>query len=144
MTEGYERFQTPVQGEAFQSEYDIDSDEIQDLIERGVAPVKVFSAIDLSSAGTYLMNEPGYGFVFYAADSVTGAKYTDAYIGVAVNQGDASQESTIFPAKTGRGYRGAFSKLFLKWPADSSGTYVVKFYVFKSKQYPWIGGEEAS
>ncbi len=144
------RFQTPEQGVEYDNEYDIPSSEIQDLISRGVAPVKVLRTItggqlDLASAGTLLLDpEPGYGFAFYVVNTATGLKYSEALITVYINRGDAQDLRLGFPAKPNRGYRGAFNKLYLVWPADTSGTYEVAFYIFKSRQYPWIGGQECN
>lgn len=140
-----DRFQTPTDA-PYESEYDIPSNEIQDMIERAVAPIKVITnQINLASAGTLaLPSEIGYGFAMYAVSTSTGRKYIDALINVNVNQADNTQLSSIFPCKSGRGFRGAFSKLFLQWAADTSGTYTVYFIIFKSRQYPWQGGSEAS
>ncbi len=139
-----ERFEQAPQGEQFKSEYDIDSAMLADLLGRGVAPLKVITQIDLSSAGTLaLPSEAGFGFVMYAEDASTKAKYAEALVNVSINQVDNVDQRAIFPAKSGRGFYGSFSKLFLQWPADSSGTYNVYFIIFKSRKYPWIGGLEA-
>lgn len=140
------RFERPIQGKNFTSEYDLPSDEVWDIQNRGVGPVKVItqSQINLAKAGTLFLNESGYGFVFYVQNATTGEIYTEARIDTYVNAGDSSDPSRAFPGKTGRGYFGAFQQLFLSWPQDSSGTYNVSFVIFKSKQYPWIGGEEAT
>lgn len=138
------RFNTPVQGREVCNEYDIPSDEIQDLIARSVSPLQVYTDINLAVAGTKSIDVPGYGFVLYAINVATGRKYSEVFCNVAVNRGDLTDAKVIFPAKGGRGFRGAFSRLFLSWPADLSATYQVYFIVFKSREYPWVGGEEAS
>lgn len=137
------RFNGSIQGEDFSSEYDLPSDEIADIQNRGVGPIRVITSISLAAAGTLLLNEVGHGFALYAQDAVTGAIYTEAFINCYVNAGDASDPSRNFPLKCGRGFVGNFQKLFLSWPIDSSGTYSVSLVIFKSRNFPWIGGEEA-
>lgn len=139
------RYEIHDQGQEFESEYDIPTAETIDVEARGIGPVKVFTQpqINLATGGTLFINEPGYGFILYAQNASNGKIYEEAFMNVFVNRGDASDTSVAFPCKSGRGYVGAFEKLFLQWPLDSSGTYNLTFVVFKSKLYPWTGGEEA-
>lgn len=139
------RFNPAVQGEQVASEYDIPSEEIHDILNRGVSPIKVFTEaqINLAAAGTLVIDEPGYGFVWFA-QTAAGVKYSEGLINVFINKRDSTELTSRFPSKPNRGYAGGFSRLFLQWPADASGVYKVVFYVFKSRQYPWIGGQECS
>lgn len=137
------RFQQPLQGGEVKSEYDIPSWELQDLISRAPDCVKVFR-LNLTAGGTLAINEPAFGFCLYGFNTAGGAKYTDAFVNVAVNS-DGSDPSKIFPAKTGRGYRGIFTSLSLTWPADtSSATLAAHFVLYKSRRTPWQGGEQAT
>jgi len=141
-----QRFEEMPQGEQFASEYDFDSDEVWDVQNRGVAPVQVVTEaqINLAVAGTLNLPGLGYGFALYVQNAASGAVYQEALVNVSVNAQDNSDPSRVFPCKCGRGYIGAFQNLFLQWPADTSGTYQVRFVIFKSDNYPWIGGEEAT
>jgi hypothetical protein len=140
-----ERFITRNPGEQFKSEYDFSDAEINDLILRQPGVVKVLQSgrVDLSTAGTVLLDEPGYGFVFYAYSATTGKKAPEVFIQVFVGQYDDTTLTAAFPAKTGRGFRGSFPRLFLKWPAQVADTYNVVGYIFKTHRMPWIGGIEA-
>lgn len=138
------RFETPDQGCEYESEYDFPSSEIWDIQNRGVSPVKVISNIDISKIGIMWINEPGEAFVFRCTDKTTGLIYQEALINVYVNAGDASDPTRNFPAKPQRGFNGSFQSLYLTWPADASGSYNISFIIYKSKNYPWIGGVEAT
>ena len=137
------RFEVSRQGEQFESEYDIASDEIADIQNRGVAPVKIITPINLSIAGQISINESGYGFVLYVTDS-NGADYPEGFSNVFINQQDASDPVANFPAKHNRGFIGSFTRLFLSWPGDVTAEYTATLVIFKSKNMPWIGGNEAT
>jgi hypothetical protein len=138
----YERFIKPVEGVEFPSEYDLPSDEIQDLVQRQPNAVTV-KTVSLATAGRMTINEPGFGFVMYGFSTVDNSKYSEAFCNVAINS-DGNDLSRVFPCKTGRGFRGSFSSLTLFWPADpNASTNSFYFIIFKSRKYPWIGGLEA-
>lgn len=137
-----DRFEPVFQGAPYPSEYDIRTPEIADIQNRGVGPVRIVTNIDLSSAGSLSVNEVGYGFACYVQNATSGAILPEALLNVYVNTKDASDSSRAFPTKCGRGYHGAFQHLYLTWPAQTAGT--VSFVIFKSRQYPWTGGEEAT
>lgn len=138
------RFNGQIQGDQFQSEYDIPSDEVADIQNRGVGPVRVYTNINLAVAGSLNVPEIGHGFALYVQNVATGAIYTEAFINCYVNAKDASDSSRNFPLKCGRGFVGSFQNLYLTWPADTSATYTVSLVIYKSKLYPWTGGEEAT
>lgn len=139
-----ERFKRPNPGEPYPSEYDISSDEIADLIQRNPRTVSVRD-YSLAAAGTDLIREAGFGFVIYGYSTVDKSKYSEAFMLIAPDRDDCvTDTSRAFPAKTGRGFHGPFSKLAVKWPADpNAATNSVKLIIFKSPTYPWIGGLEA-
>lgn len=137
------RFNTPAQGRPYDSEYDMPSDEIWDIQNRGISPIKTINNINLGIAGKMSVNEPGLGFVFYAIDLVTGKIYSEALINVYVNANDNSDVTRKFPAKPNRGFVGAFQSLYLEWAADTNSTYAINFVIFKSSEVPWMGGTEA-
>ena len=139
------RHETPTPGDPFKSEYDISSQEIDDLVKRAPIPVNIFT-VNLDAAGTLIINDPGYGFVVYGFKRLDGSKYAAAFVQIAVDQIDTlSDPSRVFPAKGGRGFYGFFSKLAVSWPTDPNGPgNSAQIVVFKSKQYPWTGGKEAT
>lgn len=139
------RFEKPTPGDQIRSEYDIDSAELADLISRNPRTISK-RVISLATAGTLLINEPGFGFVAYGFSTLDKSKYAEAYIQVGIGMDEClSDPSRVFPCKTGRGFRGEFSKLALSWPADpNASTNSLVFVVFKSRKYPWIGGLEAT
>ena len=137
------RFQSPIQGKQFDNEYDIDTDEIADIQNRGVSPVKIFSITDRDHTGTLFLNEPGYGFVMYFK-KYSGAVSPEGFCNIYVNQGDATDPLANFPAKHNRGFIGAFSRLFLSWPTGGGDGDTAVLVIFKSKNMPWIGGNEAT
>lgn len=127
----------------FASEYDIPSAELQDLIGRDPTAYTVKIIPIGLSAGRLTIKEPGYGFVLWGFSTTNQAKYTEAFVNVAINS-DGSNPSVVFPAKTGRGYRGSFTSLELFWPQDPvASTNAAYFVIFKSKKMPWMGGLEA-
>lgn len=137
------RFHTPKRMNEFESEYDIPSEELQDLIARQPSVVTVKNLAIGAAAGRLTINEPGFGFVLYGYNTQNNAKYSEAFCNVAVNS-DGSDISKIFPAKTGRGFRGAFTTLTLFWPQDPIAvTNAAWFVIFKSRKMPWMGGLEA-
>lgn len=139
------RFVSQEQGEEFENEYDLPTSETMDVQNRGIGPVRVVNegSINLGSALTLDLSEIGYGFALYVQNKSTGKIIEEALINVYVNAGDGSDPTRAFPCKCGRGYVGAFQRLYLSWPAHTGGPFSVNFVVFKSKLYPWIGGEEA-
>lgn len=138
------RFTGSVQGQEFESEYDLPTDEIWDIQNRGIGPIRIYNNINLAAAGSLNVQEIGYGFALYAQNASTGLIYTEAFVNCYVNTKDASDPSRNFPLKCGRGYIGSFQHLYLNWPADTSDTYNVQLVIYKSCHYPWTGGEEAT
>ena len=132
------RFERPIEGQEFESEYDFPSSEIQDLIGRCPVPVSVIK-IDLGTAGTRQITEPGEGFSLFAFDTA-GAKATEAFIKVGVSMRDTSDSSRCFPLKTSRGFVGSFPFLALEWSAQAG--LVGYLIIHKSKKMPWFGGNE--
>ncbi len=134
----YERFVRPVEGEEIPSEYDLQSWVINEPQWRNIAPIDV-RTIDLSVAGSLEISSPGYGFVMYGYNPASPSTIiADAYIAVRINY---DREEVEFPCKTNRGYVGAFTKLFLSWPAQPLiGNPTAEFRIFKSQRTPWQGG----
>ena len=135
MRQNYKRFVKPIEGVAYQSEYDMDSAVIQDPITRDTAPL-IVTTIDVSVAGTKILNIPGRAFVPYFFDlSSTNKERVDAgFVNVYMNTVYA--EGIPFPAKHNRGYRGSFTQLFLSWPAQANTA--VDFVILRSKYTPWM------
>lgn len=133
-----QRFLKPDEGRQYPSEYDLGSDELQDLISRNPDLAQVYT-ISLATAGSLILRTPGYGFAFYGYDSSNNI-YAEAYCQVFPNN-DGSDPTLGFPAKHGRGFVGAFAWCTVKWPADAN---FGKLYIFKSRLLPWQGGIEAT
>jgi len=139
------RFETPLAQTDFQSEYDISSSEIDDLQRRNPMPVKVLS-FQIDSAGTLNIPEPGYGFSIRGFVRSNNAKSPTAFVNVGVNMDDTiSDPSKVFPGKSGRGFFGFFTKLALSWPTDPNGPgNSIEIVIYKSKNFPHMGGREAT
>ncbi len=139
-----QRFNAPGPNAEFHSEYDIPSDEIQDLISRQPETCSIKIIPIGVAAGTLVLKEPGFGFVMWGFKTSTNAKYSEAFSNVSVNS-DGSDPSKIFPSKTGRGYRGSFTELYLSWPVDpNSALNSAYFIIFKSRKMPFMGGLEST
>jgi len=132
-----QRFKTPRQGEQVHSEYDIPSDEIQDLNSRDVGPL-VVTTIPLDSAGSMWLNTPGRAFVpyFFVENDTIKTRVKNGVCTVYVNQEDASNPSLGYPCKHNRGFRGSFSQVFITWPAQSNVS--MDFVILKSEYTPWM------
>lgn len=135
MRQNYQRFKKPIEGVAYESEYDISSETIQDPITRDTSPF-VVTTIDVSVAGTRILNVPGRAFVPYFYDPTTAnkARVDTGFVNVYLNVNYA--EGIAFPAKHNRGYRGSFTQLFLSWPAQANTA--LDFVVLRSKFTPWM------
>lgn len=141
---GQNRFQISDPNRQIVSPYDFDSNLIQDMKQRSVKPVKVYP-LNLGTAGSLLIDEPGYHFVIYGKESATGAVNTTASVRVWISQ-MSNDGSTPFPAKHARGFSGIYTSLYLEWDAQLSGGQPVlaDVIVFKSSERPWIDGESAT
>lgn len=136
-----DRFVQPVMGEVYDSEYDFPSDELADLNLRSPSPVSVGNKISLNTAGTLYIADSGEGFVFYGFNDADGSKAPEAFCQVCPSQNNNGDPAVTFPGKTGRGFRGSFTGLFLNWPSQVGVS--MHFYIFKSRKYPWTGGQES-
>lgn len=144
MNNNFDRFQKPIEGVDYGSEYDLSSEDILSPVLRNIPVVSTYT-FDLTVANTQtIINEPGTGFVIQGFDpsSPIEAKKLDAFINVAINS-DGNDGTKIYPGKTGRGYNGSFQKLTLSWPAQAANT-SARFIILKSKNQPWKGGLEAT
>lgn len=125
------------------SPYDQDSKLFEDLKQRGIKPVKVVT-IDLSVAGSRVLDEPGFHFVQWGFENSAGKPVnTTSLVQVLINQISDNGEEP-FPAKHARGFSGPFASLFLKWDAQLAGgstPVFCSFVIFKGAQEPWIDGE---
>lgn len=132
-----DRFQTPVQGKQYPSEYDIPSDLLADLLARDVATV-VVQTLNLATAGTFVLTTPGRGFVpyFWRTSSSNKARVATGIISVFIGTEAPTGFEDSFPAKHNRGFRGTFSKLYLSWNAQSDTS--VDFVIHRSKRTPWM------
>lgn len=132
-----DRFQAPVQGKQFQSEYDIPSDLIADLIARDVQCV-VVQTLNLATAGSFVLTTPGRGFVpyFWATSSSNKQRVLNGLVSVFIGTEAPTGFEDAFPAKHNRGFRGTFSKLYLSWNAQANTS--VDFIIHRSKRTPWM------
>lgn len=135
--QNYQRFIKPVEGEVFDSEYDIASAVIQDPITRDTSPL-VVTTIDLSVAGNRNLKIPGRAFVGYFFDnqSVNKERVVTGFVGVFINSNNTQPAVVPFPAKHNRGYRGSFTELYIEWPAQANVS--VDFVILRSKYTPWM------
>lgn len=141
---GQNRFQTANPNKQIDSPYDMDSALLTDLKQRGVRAVKVYQ-LNLGTAGALLIDEPGYHFVIYGRESVTGSVNTTIKVSAFINI-QSDDGSTPFPARHARGFSGPYGCLYLKWDAQlSAGIPILADVVlFKSSEQPWIDGESAT
>lgn len=142
------RFQTPDTLREINSPYDQDSKLFQDLIQRGIMPVKTWR-VSVATAGSLLIDEPGYHFVVYGDDGSVAtpvpAINTTIQLNAYINQ-RSSANGHPFPAKHARGFSGPFASLYFEWVAQAvmASTPFATIIVFKSKEKPWIDGESAT
>ncbi len=137
MDYGYKRFQAPVQGQQFGSEYDLASEMLIDLNQRGIAPLQVVT-LNLASAGTVLLANPGRAFVayFYQTGSAIKTQVTNGLVTCFINESNDSNSMVAFPTKHNRGFHGSFSQLFLKWGSQPGVS--VDLVILRSKRIPWM------
>lgn len=151
-----ERFKIPQtgpgQGKEYQSPYDVPSAELQDVIQRRLAPYEVVT-LDLSVAGVQEFKIPGQAIVAYGWETSDGFLRTvdttaslqmfleDTYpgpdplvLGAPIRAG--------FPLKHARGFRGPFSKFTLSWIAQSGVS--VDVVIHRFIDLPWIDGESCT
>lgn len=139
------RFETPNTLKEIYSPYDQDSKLFQDLIQRGIMPIKTWR-FSVAAAGSLLIDEPGFHFVIYGDDDAIAtavpAVDTTVQVNVYINQRSPAAGHS-FPAKHARGFSGPFSALYLEWVAQSvmASRPHATLVVFKSKERPWIDGE---
>lgn len=138
------RFEIADPNKQIVSPYDMDSRLITDLKQRTVKPVKVYP-INLGTAGSLLIDEPGFHFVIYGKESSTGAINTTIQVSVWINQ-QSNDGSNPFPARHARGFSGPFAQMFLQWEAQQSAgvDILADVVIFKGAEKPWIDGESAT
>lgn len=138
--EGVDRFETANPKEQIFNPLDFPSSLLQDMISRNVSPFTV-QTINLSTAGQLEMLIPGFHVVMYGHDgSSNKAVNTTAYMELFWEKYTVGQ--TGFPMKHARGFTGVFSKIILKWPAQSN---VYADVVIHSNMFqPWIDGESCT
>lgn len=138
---GQGRFQIANPNEQIVSPYDFDSNLLTDLKQRSVKPVRVYP-LNLGTAGSLLIDEPGYHFVIYGKEASTGAVNTTIQVSAWINQ-NCDDGSNPFPARHARGFSGPFAQLFLKWSAQQSAgvDILADVVIFKSADKPWVDGE---
>ncbi len=131
------RFETANPSRQIFSPYDMPTELIQDMISRNVRPF-VVQRQDLTAAGELEITVPGFHIVIYGDDnSANRAVNTTAYMELYWEK--SSGHDTPYPLKHARGFSGPFSKLVLKWPAQS-GVFV-NIVVHTGMHQPWIDGE---
>lgn len=151
-----ERFKIPEsgpgKGREIISPYDVPSAELQDVIQRRLAPFEVIS-LNLATAGIQEFKIPGQAIVVYGWETSDGFLRTvdttaslqmfleDTYpgpnpsiLGAPIRPG--------FPLKHARGFRGPFSKFTLSWIAQAGVS--VDIVVHRFVGLPWIDGESCT
>lgn len=151
------RFVMPDNKRQFENPFDIDSGLIQDLIQRGVAPITTIK-LNLAVANTegFEINRPGSGIVCYGYDTSNSTSIDErtvdstAMIWCAFNRAlgynpmsvDSQVNIEAFPLKHSRGVRGPFAKVFLYWPAQANTAVDLVIHTYKYE--PWVNGESAT
>ena len=135
------RFHTPHSAGQIQSPYDMDSNLLQDLQQRGIEPVYC-ERINLGTAGEKFLNIMGYHFVQFGDDNSANLA-ADTTTLVYVSPNSKSAIANPYPAKNSRGFSGPFNGLYLTWPAqkNAGNDRWCTFIVYKSSERPWINGE---
>lgn len=139
---GEERFKMADPTRKVSSPYDIPTDLIDDMIARNVRPF-VVQRLDLTTANTTGLEIAVSGFhvVLYGTDgSLNRAVNTTAFVEVFWEK--LSGGDTGFPMKHARGLSGPFSKLVLKWPAQSN--VYADLVILTGMFTPWIDGESCT
>ncbi len=122
------------------SPLDIPNALINDAIARGIAPF-IVETVNLSTAGSKVINYPGTHVVIYGHDGSTNkAVNTTAYM--QMWWGDTKKGSNGFPLKHARGFSSPFGSLYLEWPAQAN--VYVDIVVFNSIFQPWQDGESCT
>jgi len=153
------RFEIPTIKKEYESPYDIDSQELQDLVARKQSPfykqtlnLTTSSITQFGGNGWLEVPIPGQGVVIYGSDgSAIRTVNTTPLVWVQFNaldvnlldQGSATPNAAGgFPMKHARGFRGPFWKLFLNWPAQN-GVWI-DLIVLANKELPWVDGESCT
>lgn len=149
----------PGEGKKFESVFDVNSGELQDVAQRGIEPFKVIlqslNAASItpesSAAGVTAPTQGewvefpfvGNHFVIYGTDNSSNqAVNTTAFVEVLFGPNRPSPQDKGFPAKHNRGVSGPYIKCWIRWPAQSGVYANLVFYRFKGR--PWISGENAT
>lgn len=132
-----QRFQQTYQGEAVSSEYDFDSDDLNDSYMRNVTVlhVKTFS-LAIAQVAPLELIIPGRGVTIfdYITTDLSKAPIGTGLVNIAFNDPTADQ----FPCKYKRGVVGTFSRLYLTWPATALASF--DLVIYKSTRAPWVYG----
>lgn len=132
-----QRFETPIQGQQFQSEYDLDSSMLIDLNQRDIAPLRVVT-LDLSVAGSQYFNTAGRAFVpyFFVTGTTNKTQAPQGVVIAYVNEQSASNPNVALTCKHNRGFRGSYAQMFFTWGAQTGIS--VDLVFLRSKRMPWM------
>lgn len=131
------RFQQTFQGEAITSEYDFDSDDVNDAYMRNVACI-VTRTFDLSVAQLSPLELIIPGRALQVFDYVT-TDVTKAPVATALVTGAFNDPGTDkFSLRYRRGFNGTYSRVYLTWLAQANTS--MEMWFLKSTRNPWFYG----
>lgn len=140
-----DRFHAPDQRHDYYDFYTMPSELITQVQKR---PQQGFSVqtINLGTAGQLEIPTPGTAIVAYgsandATHSVDTTIFLELYLEQMVNVG-----VDFFPLKHNRGFIGPFSRVVLRWPAQTNGmaNRYADIVIYKGFMRPWIDGGAAT
>lgn len=152
------RFQTPQSAKDFDSPYDIHSDAVQDIVQRGLAPFQV-NTLNLGSAsnsgsgatpptqGEWIeFKQPGNHITLFGYDSnsASQANITAAFCEVLVQSNRPADNAEGFPLKHNRVISGPFDRFWVRWPAQAAANIKGKLIVHRYKHSLPINGEAST
>jgi hypothetical protein len=130
------RFQQTLQGEAVESEYDFDSDDVNDAYMRNVLPFSVIN-LDLSVARTnqeFIIPGRAIQYFDYTTSDASKAPVGTSLITISLNDNNDDK----FPMRYKRGYNGTFSRLYISNTAQAGLS--ADLVLLRSKRIPYMNG----
>lgn len=156
-----QRASTPQGSRAFESPYDVSSETLQDMVQRGIKPYTVIqqslaaasitpessaAGVTAPTQGEWLeFKMPGNHICMFGSDSSTNqAVNTTAFVEVLTQSERPAASDIGFPVKHNRGISGPFERFWVRWPAQVPASITARIVVFRYQGRPWINGEAAT
>lgn len=136
-----QQFTKPDEGDFNPTGYDYDSSGLFAMDQKRQQPHAVFTfnlanlpvdPLTGTTASFLELREPGYGFVAYVYATSDVLKVP---ISGLITVGVQDKQYTPMPIRSGRGYRGPFTRLYLNWAVQANNSVDIIIYKFQQAPY---------